>query len=220
MQKWSIAVGICFVLSACAPENDRFIQPNAASQSMAASDVVAVSDVVSMQPMAHIGASMVSAAASPMAASQPAIIAASAASATAASAASAPAVVPDNHQGKKIPIGGSTEFGNTMYYFPASIKKDGKLWRVVTENRFDKPQKLPESGKTFQYSRITEAVDCERRLTDPVSVTHFSPKDEKVESHTFPYPDYSKWTPLELQALADEHPDSAFIAAVCQIAKK
>lgn len=145
-------------------------------------------------------------------------VAASAASEAvqAASASSAPATPNSTHKSKKIPIGGSEEFGNTTFYFPDSIKKEGKLYYVMTENRFQTVQKLPESGKPFLYSLIKEAVDCERKLTDPVSVTHFSEKDEVVEKHSFPYPDYNTWSQLELDALANEHPDSAFINAVCQ----
>ena len=206
MQKWYYLAGVAVMLAACSQEKDRFIQPTAASKPATASDITLASDVARAASVPVIGASATSA----IGASS---VAASAASAVAASTPSTPDSV---SKSKKIPIGGSTEFGNTVYYFPASIKKEGKLLHVLTENRFDKTQTLPDSGKSFQYSLITEAVDCERRLTDPIAVTHYSSKNEKVESHTFPYPDYNTWTELELQALADEHPDSAFIAAVCQ----
>ncbi len=201
------------VLSACSPEAPRHVQPTASDVNAAAS--AAASDVVSAASLASDVAKAASMS------SMPAVAASSASAASgavAASAASAPAAVPDAklHKTKKVPIGGSDEFGNTTFYFPASIKKEGKLYYVLTENRFKTVQKLPESGKPFLYSLIKEAVDCERKLTDPVSVTHFSEKDEIVEKHEFPYPDYKTWSDLELEALANEHPDRAFIDAVCQ----
>lgn len=211
MQKWYGLAGLLCLLTACAPDKDSFIQPSDASQVISVSDVISASNVENVPNLPAINAS---------AASVPSNENIGVASSAAASSASTPVVPEAVKKGKKIPIGGSAEFGNTVYYFPSSMKKVGKLWHVLTENHFDKVQKLPDSGKAFQYSLITEAVDCQRRLTDPISVVHYSTQNEKVESHTFSYPDYSTWTELELQSLADEHPDSAFIAAVCQTVKK
>lgn len=217
MKKYLPMGAVLLVLNACSPEAPRHVQP-------VASDVAAASEVAASEvavAASHLAASPVNVSASPAAAASPVNTAASGV-VQAASAASTP-VAPDDsklHKTKKVPIGGSEEFGNTTFYFPASIKKEGKLFYVMTENRFARVQKLPESGKPFLYSLIREAVDCELKLTDPVAVTHFSEKDEVVEKHTFPYPDYKSWSELELQSLADEHPDRAFIDAVCQNGKK
>lgn len=217
MKKYLPMGAVLLVLNACSPEAPRHVQP-------VASDVAAASEVAASEvavAASHLAASPVNVSASPAAAASPVNTAASGV-VQAASAASTPAAPDDSklHKTKKVPIGGSEEFGNTTFYFPASIKKEGKLFYVMTENRFARVQKLPESGKPFLYSLIREAVDCELKLTDPVAVTHFSEKDEVVEKHTFPYPDYKSWSELELQSLADEHPDRAFIDAVCQNGKK
>lgn len=216
MKKYLPVGAVLLVLNACSPEAPRHVQPTASD--VAAASEVAASEVA--QAASHLAASPVNVSASP------AVVASAVNAASgvvqAASAASTPAAPDDSklHKTKKVPIGGSEEFGNTTFYFPASIKKEGKLFYVMTENRFARVQKLPESGKPFLYSLIREAVDCELKLTDPVAVTHFSEKDEVVEKHTFPYPDYKSWSELELQSLADEHPDRAFIDAVCQNGKK
>lgn len=204
MKKYISLGTAVLVLNACSPEAPRHVQQPAASEVAAVSEVAA-SEVVAASA---VMASPVNTAAS--------------GAVQAASAASTPAAADDSklYKNKKIPIGGSEEFGNTTFYFPVSIKKEGKLFYVMTENRFARVQKLPESGKPFLYSLIKEAVDCELKLTDPIEVTHFSEKDEVVEKHTFPYPDYKSWSELELQSLADEHPDRAFIDAVCQNGKK
>lgn len=189
------------LLNACSPEQPRHVQQPVASDIASVSEVAKASETTT-QP--ENNSPSTPAVASPVAT---------------ASAASTPASSNGKalHKGKKVLISKNDENGTTLYYFPESIKKEGKLHYVMTENRFDSVQNLPdETGKPFLYSLIKEAVDCERKLTDPVSVTHFSAKDEVVKTADYPYPDYSTWSALELEALANEHPDAAFINAVCK----
>lgn len=206
MQKHITAIWMMALLCAC-QQNDQHITPPSTSAPSMASAPQMVSE-----PIAY-GASNASA---PTMASAP--VAASDAADASAVAASAPSDY-SKASNKKIFVEHDSELGNKLYLFSGSLKKEGKIVYALTENRFATPQKLPESNKTFQYSLIKEAVDCQKRLTDPVEVTHFSPQDEIVEKHTFPYPDYNTWNELEIKALADEHPNRQFIQTVCQLAK-
>lgn len=204
MKQWIFLLsGLC-VLSACKPE-----APHVQTQLPTASDVVQEASKPENTAASAIPAVAESA-------SPPAVAASSPLAASAASAANANMPL---HKSKKIPISNVEEFGNIIYYFPDSIKKVGNLYYVMTESRFREPQTLPETNKEFLYSLIKEAVDCKNKLTDPISVSHFSAKDELLRTDNYDYPDYTTWSKLELEALANEHPDAAFISAVCKQAQ-